>query len=435
MSVIKIKSFGPIGVNSKSDDGLFTVNFSPVTVFIGHQASGKSTLAKLFSIFTWIEKILVRGDISISNINNSNFQKFCENQEILEYFNTDTKIIYIGRYNFEYENGTFKVVINNNCSTNYILPKIQYISAARNLLTILYEISNKNGTTIQSNGSTFDMLSYIPTMVKQLNGEYTKSLSQLKETGFEIPIDETNVFYKDRKTFIKTKNKQISMSAASSGIQSITPLLMVSSFLAKEVQKSWFDKLQPVSLILKKRIENKILETKNEKLLEIFNLCQIYGEESLPADLTNDEKTLQQLSNILKQFLPSCFINIVEEPEQNLFPTTQAQVLYELLKYKNENENNKLIITTHSPYILTSLNNAIFAKDVFNKQHKYIEELPENKMVSFEDISAYKLEEGNIISIRDEETRLINAYQIDDCSIQIDENFSKLSELMEQNND
>ena len=56
-------------------------------------------------------------------------------------------------------------------------------------------------------------------------------------------------------------------------------------------------------------------------------------------------------------------------------------------------------------------------------------------MVSFEDISAYKLEEGNIISIRDEETRLINAYQIDDCSIQIDEIFSKLSELMEQNND
>ena len=434
MSVIKIKSFGPIGVNSKSDDGLFTVNFSPVTVFIGHQASGKSTLAKLFSTFAWIEKTLVRGDISISNINNSNFQNLCKNQEILEYFNTDTKIICISsRYNFEYENGTFKVVINNNCSTNYILPKIQYISAARNLLTILHEISND--TIIQSNGSTVEILSYIPTMVKQLNEEYTKSLSQLKETGFEIPIDETSVFYKDRKTFIKTKNKQISMSAASSGIQSITPLLMVSSFLAKEVQKSWFDKLQPVSLILKKRIENKILETKNEKLLEIFNLCQIYGEESLPADLTNDEKTLQQLSNILKQFLPSCFINIVEEPEQNLFPTTQAQVLYELLKYKNENENNKLIITTHSPYILTSLNNAIFAKDVFNKQHKYIEELSENKMVSFEDISAYKLEEGNIISIRDEETRLINAYQIDDCSIQIDENFSKLSELMEQNND
>ena len=178
-----------------------------------------------------------------------------------------------------------------------------------------------------------------------------------------------------------------------------------------------------------------LLKLIEENLLEIFNLCQIYGEESLPADLTNDKKTLQQLSNILKQFLPSCFINIVEEPEQNLFPTTQAQVLYELLKYKNENENNKLIITTHSPYILTSLNNAIFAKDVFNKQHKYIEELPENKMVSFEDISAYKLEEGNIISIRDEETRLINAYQIDDCSIQIDENFSKLSELMEQNND
>lgn len=424
MSIIKIKNFGPIGENHNSNDGLFIVKFSPVTVFIGHQSSGKSTITKLFSIFTWIEKKLVCGDILINKISNFIFKNSCIRQEIIEYFNTDTKIIYIGnRYNFEYEKGIFKVITNNNSLTNYILPKIQYISAARNLLTILYAIPS--GSIIDQKGSIIDLLSNIPHMVRLLNEEYNKSLSQLKDTGFRLPINEISVFHQDRKTFIKTKDKQISMGAASSGIQSITPLLMVSNFLVKEVQKSLFEKLQSISSVLRKRIEDKISENKNDKLLESFNLYYIGGEDSFK----NDKDTLQQLLNIIKQFLPSCFINIVEEPEQNLFPNTQSDVLNELIKHKNENEFNQLIISTHSPYILTTLNNAILAKDIFDKQHKFIEEIPENKMISFENISAYKLENGNIISIKNEELRLIDATQIDDCSIEINETFSKLMEL------
>ncbi|MDR1938396.1 MAG: AAA family ATPase, partial [Tannerellaceae bacterium] len=54
MSKIKINNFGPI------TDGW--VDIKKVSVFVGNQGSGKSTIAKLISTFTWIEKALVRGD-------------------------------------------------------------------------------------------------------------------------------------------------------------------------------------------------------------------------------------------------------------------------------------------------------------------------------------------------------------------------------------
>jgi predicted ATPase len=60
MSKIKIKNFGPIKEGYQENDGW--IDIKKVTVFIGNQGSGKSTVAKLISTFTWIEKALVRGD-------------------------------------------------------------------------------------------------------------------------------------------------------------------------------------------------------------------------------------------------------------------------------------------------------------------------------------------------------------------------------------
>jgi predicted ATPase len=60
MSRIKIKHFGPIKEGCQDDDGWIEVK--KVTVFVGNQGSAKSTVAKLISTLTWIEKVLVRGD-------------------------------------------------------------------------------------------------------------------------------------------------------------------------------------------------------------------------------------------------------------------------------------------------------------------------------------------------------------------------------------
>lgn len=203
--------------------------------------------------------------------------------------------------------------------------------------------------------------------------------------------------------------------------------MIVSEFLSIEVRKELFEKLQVISANLKRRIEKELSKINNENMFEQFNLYYMGGKEILNA---NDD--ISQLEKFLKKFIPSCFINIVEEPEQNLFPETQAKVLYELLKCRNTAEHNKLVISTHSPYILTALNNAILANDVFKKSGKSIDELPKNRMVPFENVSAFKFENSGIISITDDETRLIDASQIDGCSTDINEVFDKLKDLNDE---
>ena len=60
-------------------------------------------------------------------------------------------------------------------------------------------------------------------------------------------------------------------------------------------------------------------------------------------DFTDEQRRLA-LSVLAAKFNKSAFINIVEEPEQNLFPTSQWEMLQSLLRFNEA--NNKLAITT-----------------------------------------------------------------------------------------
>lgn len=425
MQVLKVKNFGPIGENKKDSDSFFTVCVSPVTVFIGKTASGKSTVAKLCSIFLWLEKKVFQGLVS-PHLPIDAFKNLCRQQEIGEYFSPKTVITYEG------DALTFRckgegISIESKKAASYVLPKIQYVSAARNLLTILYAIDNSMLTL--NDGNILTLSSNIPFMVNDLNTEYIRALNNLARNGFNLPIAETSVFYQNHCTFIGTGKKKISMSSASSGIQSITPLLVVSEFLSKEVKEALFEKLKRTNENIKDRIRHEFAQTGD--FIEKFNLYCLGGKSILKNDTD-----IKMVEDAINRFLPSCFINIVEEPEQNLFPDAQLDVLYKLLEYKNSSPSNQLILSTHSPYILTALNNAIIAYDVFQKQvrekEKIISLIQENQMVPFEKVAAYKFEDGLILSIMDEKTRLIDASQIDECSIKINDTFDGLLELLDE---
>ena len=70
----------------------------------------------------------------------------------------------------------------------------------------------------------------------------------------------------------------------------------------------------------------------------------------------SESDKIQKVKEINSKYLNTCLINIVEEPEQNLFPESQKQLLYSLLKFNNLLSGNKLILTTHSPYLINSYN-------------------------------------------------------------------------------
>ena len=98
MDRIKIHDFGPI----KDID----IELSRLMVFIGPQGSGKSTIAKLLTIFSdvyWWMTICSKKDSM------SEFKKM----GISKYFESDTEIEYHGRdeVSISYHNGIFDIAI------------------------------------------------------------------------------------------------------------------------------------------------------------------------------------------------------------------------------------------------------------------------------------------------------------------------------------
>lgn len=426
MSRIKIKNFGPIQEGFLENEGWLDVK--KVTVLIGDQGTGKSTVAKLISTFSWLEKTLFKKFVSVEQLNIQVFKSLCKQQELEEYFSENSFLGYEGdafKFECDLTDNSFSIEACEKGCSRYILPKIQYVSAARNLLTILYGIPTQSNFIDREGG--FVNRNIVPFMVKDLSNEYWRALTELAKNGFPLPVKDTSVYHKNHNTFVKTKGKDIQMSSASSGIQSITPLLLVSHFLSEEVKKEILDKVQKISDSVKNQIVLDIAKD-NKSLAEKFvQLCN-FGK-----DILTQAEDRKLLSEKLKKYIPSSFMNIVEEPEQNLFPNSQQKLINSLIEYNNSTEGNRLIISTHSPYILSSLNNSILAEEVFEKTGKSIDAYGKDKRVAFADVSAYQLDDGRIRDIKDYETNLINAEAIDSCSDVINSDFDRLLDLMTDN--
>lgn len=92
---------------------------------------------------------------------------------------------------------------------------------------------------------------------------------------------------------------------------------------------------------------------------------------------------------------------VVEEPEAHLFPTSQKEIIDLLFYIKDARKEAKFLITTHSPYVLSCMNNGILKK-------------PENISVN-----AYLIADGKSTPIIDNETSLIDGEGLDSVSEKI----------------
>lgn len=125
---------------------------------------------------------------------------------------------------------------------------------------------------------------------------------------------------------------------------------------------------------------------------------------------------------------------IIEEPEAHLFPVAQGRVVSLIAEAYNAPGSGDFIVTTHSPYILTALNNLIEASNAWkalpiHRQAEVHKLVPKSEMVDFEDVSAYMVDKGSVHSILDREFKLVHADAIDAVSAHFSDKFEKLLEL------
>lgn len=365
MSRIKIKNFGPIRKGLVENDGW--IDIKRVTIFIGNQGSGKSTVAKLISTLTWLEKAIVRGILNANSIHSRNqLQKYLSYQKLENYLKPNTEIFYIGdSLKFRYEGGAF--IIFKNEDSSYQLPKIMYVPAERNLLSVV---------------DRPDKLRNLPATLYTFNDEYDAAKSKFY-AGIQLPINNTSFVYDKSNKLAHIRNNEglkLRLSEASSGFQSIVPLFLTSKYLVEGLHSEEDISKKGNSLEEERKLEKEVMD--------------ILTDKSLTPDIR--QALLRQLSAQRKSV---CFINIVEEPELNLFPSSQKEILFSLVNYANKDFGNKLIITTHSPYLINYLTLAVKAYNVkqTKNDNSSIEKIsnivPIESAINPDDLIIYQLDE------------------------------------------
>jgi hypothetical protein len=300
-----------------------------VTAFLGNQGSGKSVVAKLISTFTWMEKVLTREDYDKEEFEEPAhlISQRLPYHRIENYLDKQgrTLIEYKGEsYHFRYTEGQLTITEARNGP--YHLPQIVYVPAERNFISY-----------VQTPMASKQISPALSEFVEEVNNAANNIKGLLL-----LPIDDQvyveyqpvgNVFY------LQGKDYRLNLTEASSGFQSLVPLYLVAWYLSETVNR---ESLHRDSLTAEQR------ERIRKRIREIN------------ADATlSDEVRRIALSEVSKDFQKTAFINIVEEPEQNLFPESQWDMLTQLLEFNNRNKGNKLVLTSHSPYLVNYLSIAI----------------------------------------------------------------------------
>lgn len=389
---IHIINIGPI-IEVKLD-------LNKINVFMGEQSSGKSTIAKIISFCNWVEK-----DIAI----HQSFEKYLNDKkhfiERLEsfhnlkgYFNKKSEILFESNtIKIHYKWNSFEISWVNQFSYNR--NKISYIPSERSI-AILPEIDKVELPNNYLKSFLFDWLN----ARKVYTNENHLSL-------IDIGV---NYYYSESSKENHIKNKSdlydILLSNASSGLQSITPLIVMTDHLINNIYTEEQNQSYEID-----EVKAKVTQVLVSELV----IKPIYGENITDTEKRKgivkelNEKIAEKDENILKHFNHYKKVRdglfrtqntnlIIEEPEQNLFPSTQKSLIYSLLNSVSKNPNHKLTLTTHSPYVLYAINNCIMAflvKDKLSNEEKNQLQCISSQ-VSPQYISIYEIKNGTINSIQ-----------------------------------
>ena len=173
-----------------------------------------------------------------------------------------------------------------------------------------------------------------------------------------------------------------------------------------------------------------INEADGEKLYidPVHSMNLIYGSSGQQESLWI---LLFMFSLILEQ--KRAFI-ILEEPEANVYPSAQKDIV-KLAALTLNSTKSQIFITTHSPYILTSANVLIQSGRVESNISGISEDVvvPPTLRINPESTTAYKFSEDGLniklYSIRDVETGMFEASEIDTISDVIAEETNRLIDL------
>lgn len=393
---LEISNFGPI----KSA----FIEVKKYTVFIGESSSGKSIIMKILAFCKWLQKRAILYDVAYNKYYYYSFNLLRKSQ-LDQFISEYTNIVYEGEC-FRIEiSGMSIIKCIKIADNNQSLDKVLFISDDRFIVPIL-----EDGTPIKGKVPYYAMNTYdsfreaigkkdINIIEQDINTDYKKAeyVEKFNSLVLEYGLG-TQATLDKEKTVIKSKDGSlVDFYNASSGIKSTGVIQAV--------------------------LENTIKDTNNSSTIKNF-IDITYTEE---LDSVESKKELgERLENV---FLNRVFNVFLEEPELSLFPTHQDKLMKYLI-----NKNLNYIFSTHSPYIISALNNLIKADEIIRKYPDKIDKVKKimqmNNFININEINAYLLDNGTANNIMDYEYGLIASSKIDEVGECMSLVYDELLELL-----
>jgi len=374
MATLIIRNLGPI-VEAELD-------LKKVNVFMGPQSSGKSTIVKVLSTCRWIEKQSYFDSFNLHNYHLKDllieFHRFDES-----FFNDDT--------NIDFKSDDIRILYTKELGCEIISPYETYEFLVEKINNIKYIPAERN------------LASAVPNIIKYADNkdnllsflfDWFEARQFYKEHN-AVNILNLNASYyynkeQERDVVSLSNNVKFPLKSASSGLQSIIPLQLLVSHSCKYL----YDRIPPLSF---NTIQN-IKELYNRSLNSPF---MNESHQKILEGILSYEKNLYNFTQLF-----------IEEPEQNLYPETQKELVNSLIGAIQYNSlNHRLALTTHSPYILYALNNSMMYYLVKDK----LSEESRAKVVGMnginpKDVAIWEIANGRIKNIQDEDGLISTNY-------------------------
>lgn len=385
MSTITIKNIGPIREVKR-------LEIKRINLFMGPQASGKSTIAKIISQALWAEKnYLTMGE-------EYDFYK-----GLIAFHNMDKTYFSAPDAEISYESPWCTIhmlyVSGKRCpQTTYVKKvvkelyhnaKIEYIPAERNFVA---SIANIRKYTENYNSTIGFLGDWYAAKAKYQRSNYFSV--DLPDLAFSYRYKES-----EERDILRIENRvEVELKSSSSGQQSLLPLLLV----ANEVMIGTYESQKIFS-----PAEIAHIRKASKDMASVVDLLATVSKKARTKEL---EKQLDALWGKIgyKGDYGNTHL-VIEEPEQNLYPSTQRGLLKYLVSLLTRDERHKhtLTLTTHSPYILYALNNCMLASKVASQKGKEYLLKKKTTGIAPDEVGLWLMREGRAISLQDDKHHLL----------------------------
>ena len=361
MSTIHIQHIGAL-----KDTGVLPIN--RVTLILGPQGAGKSTLMKVLCYCRWVEKVIMKDPSQRKWFTSykhfykglSTFHRLSES-----FFMEQSHLVYSGDYiQIEWSwGGNAKITGRAKADAKRRHnPKLAFIPAERNLVSAVQNIDRNYRS--DSRDVLFNFILELEEARRSYNDVDHKLSLSIMPHLYYYNLEGQDLIWHEK------LGRPLSAFYAASGIQSAFPIDVVSSYLYGRVGQQTTMSTSEINALL-------------------FGL--LGAEEKIPGDIK------ERLIRLETQLKYSSMALYIEEPEQNLFPESQRNLILRLLQLISKVKEKELksdgapymsnlVFTTHSPYLLSVINTQFAVA----RARKYLAERMEDKSASEDDRAAYQ---------------------------------------------